>query len=42
MHYTNAGAAKMAEIIAAQLTPFLAHKFPSFYKGGLTPRAAAP
>jgi lysophospholipase L1-like esterase len=42
MHYTNAGAARMADIIAAQLTPFLAQKFPSFYKGGLTPRAAAP
>jgi lysophospholipase L1-like esterase len=42
MHYTNAGAARMAEIIAAPLTPFLAQKFPSFYKGGLTPRAAAP
>jgi lysophospholipase L1-like esterase len=42
MHYTNAGAARMAEIIAAPLTPFLAQKFPSFYKGGLTPRAAVP
>jgi hypothetical protein len=42
MHYTNAGAAKMAEIIAAQLTPFLAQKFPSYYKGNLPPRAAAP
>jgi lysophospholipase L1-like esterase len=42
MHYTNAGAAKMAEIITAQLTPFLAQKFPSYYKGNLTPRAAAP
>jgi lysophospholipase L1-like esterase len=42
MHYTNAGATKMAEIIEAQLTPFLAQKFPSYYKGGLRPRAAAP
>jgi len=42
MHFTNAGAEKMAKIIAARLTPFLAEKFPAFYKGGLTPQAAAP
>jgi lysophospholipase L1-like esterase len=42
MHYTNAGAARMGDIIAAQLTPFLAQKFPSYYKGNLTPRAAVP
>ena len=37
MHYTNAGAERVADIVAAQLTPFLAAKFPSFYKGSPTP-----
>ncbi|MFZ5448881.1 MAG: SGNH/GDSL hydrolase family protein [Thermodesulfobacteriota bacterium] len=33
MHYTNAGAEKMADIIATLLTPYLAEKFPQYYKG---------
>ena len=33
MHYTNAGAAQVADIIATQLTPFLARKFPAYYQG---------
>jgi lysophospholipase L1-like esterase len=37
MHYTNAGAAKMAEIIAARLTPVLARKFPGYYQGSAPP-----
>jgi lysophospholipase L1-like esterase len=40
MHYTNTGAAKLAEIIDAHLTPFLAAKFPQYYKGLTTPQAA--
>ena len=36
MHYTNAGAAQVAEIIAAQLTPFLARKFPAYYQGAVS------
>jgi lysophospholipase L1-like esterase len=42
MHYTNAGADKVADLIAAQLTPFLAQKFPQYYQGSTIPRAAAP
>jgi len=42
MHYTNAGAARMADIVAAQLTPFLAQKFPGYYRGSSAPQAAAP
>ena len=38
MHYTNAGAALVADIVAAHLTPFLAKKFPAYYQG----RIAAP
>jgi len=37
MHYTNAGAARMADIIAAHLTPFLAQKFPAYYRGRAAP-----
>ncbi len=33
MHYTNAGAARLADIIAAHLTPVLAQKFPAYYQG---------
>ena len=33
MHYTNAGAARMADIIATHLTPVLAQKFPAYYQG---------
>jgi lysophospholipase L1-like esterase len=33
MHFTNAGAEEMADLIAVQLTPFLAQKFPHYYKG---------
>ncbi len=29
IHYTNAGAEKVADLVAAHLTPFLAQKFPS-------------
>ena len=39
MHYTNAGAAQVADLIAGQLTPFLAQKFPAYYQGS-TPHAA--
>ena len=42
MHYTNAGAARMADIIDAQLTPVLAQKFPEYYQGRATPPAAVP
>jgi lysophospholipase L1-like esterase len=42
LHYTNAGADKVADIIAAQLTPFLAQKFPGYYKGSTASRRAAP
>ena len=38
MHYTNAGAALVADIVAAQLTPFLARKFPAYYQGSALPR----
>jgi lysophospholipase L1-like esterase len=37
MHYTNAGAAKMADLVAARLTPFLAEKFPGYYRGQIAP-----
>jgi lysophospholipase L1-like esterase len=40
MHYTNAGAAKVADIIDAHLAPYLAQKFPAYYKGSATPPAA--
>ena len=42
MHYTNAGADKVADLIAAQLTPFLARKFPGYYKGSTAPRRHRP
>ena len=42
MHYTNAGAALVADIVAAQLTPFLAKKFPAYYQGSATPTPAIP
>jgi lysophospholipase L1-like esterase len=42
MHYTNAGADKVADLIAGQLTPFLARKFPGYYKGSTASRRAAP
>jgi lysophospholipase L1-like esterase len=42
MHYTNAGAARVADIIAAHLTPVLAQKFPQYYRGSADPQAAAP
>jgi lysophospholipase L1-like esterase len=42
MHYTNAGADKVAGLIAAQLTPFLARKFPQYYKGPSSSLSAAP
>jgi lysophospholipase L1-like esterase len=42
MHFTNAGAARVADIIATQLTPVLAQKFPSYYRGSQAPQGAAP
>ena len=42
MHYTNAGAARLADIIAAHLGPVLAQKFPAYYQGRATPTPAAP
>jgi lysophospholipase L1-like esterase len=42
MHYTNAGADKVADIIDAQLTPFLAQKFPLYYQGLTTSHSTAP
>ena len=42
MHYTNGGAALVADIVAAQLTPFLAKKFPAYYQGTNAPQAVAP
>jgi len=42
MHFTNAGAARVADLIDARLTPFLAEKFPDYYKGSTTPPAAVP
>jgi len=32
-HYSNAGAEKVAEIIDSQLAPYLAKKFPEYYRG---------
>jgi lysophospholipase L1-like esterase len=42
MHFTNAGAAKVADLIEAQLTPFLARKFPEYYRGSNAPPGVAP
>lgn len=42
MHYTNAGADKVADLSAAQLTPFLARKFPAYYRGAGSLPPAAP
>ena len=42
MHYTNAGAARMADIIATHLEPFLAQKFPGYYQGSPAPSAHSP
>ncbi|MDP2047257.1 MAG: SGNH/GDSL hydrolase family protein [Deltaproteobacteria bacterium] len=42
MHYTNAGAALVADIVAAHLTPFLAQKFPAYYQGRARPTPATP
>ena len=42
MHYTNAGAARMADIVSDQLTPFLAKKFPAYYQGSARPTPATP
>ena len=42
MYYTNAGAARLADIVAARLTPFLAQKFPEYYRGSATPTPATP
>jgi lysophospholipase L1-like esterase len=42
MHYTNAGADKLADLIAIQLTPFLAQNFQRYYKGSTASRVPAP
>jgi len=42
MHYTNAGAARVADLIATRLTPFLAQKFPAFYQGANAPQGVTP
>ena len=42
MHYTNAGAARMADIVSAQLTPFLAKKFPAYYQERARPTPPIP
>jgi lysophospholipase L1-like esterase len=42
MHYTKAGAARVADIVAAQLKPFLAKKFPSYYTGPIAAPIPAP
>jgi len=42
MHFTNAGAARVADLIDAQLTPFLARKFPAHYQGRPMPTPATP
>ena len=42
MHYTNAGAARLGDIVAAQLTPVLAKKFPAYDQGSATPTPATP
>ena len=39
MHYTNAGAAKLADLIDAGLTPVLAQRFPQYYRGAAAPRS---
>ncbi|MGB8993109.1 MAG: SGNH/GDSL hydrolase family protein [Desulfobaccales bacterium] len=41
-HYTNAGAAKVADIIDVGLTPVLAQKFPQYYRDSSAPQAVAP
>ncbi len=38
MHYTNAGAVKVADLIDAGLTPVLAQKFPQYYQGRAAPQ----
>jgi lysophospholipase L1-like esterase len=42
MHFTNAGAGRVADIIDARLTPFLARRFPAYYQGRPAPGAATP
>jgi lysophospholipase L1-like esterase len=42
MHYTNAGAAKVADIIATQLTTYLAKRFPEYYQGATASGAPLP
>jgi lysophospholipase L1-like esterase len=42
MHYTNAGAARMADIVAAHLEPLLAGKFPQYYQESTAPPIATP
>jgi lysophospholipase L1-like esterase len=42
MHFTNAGAEKVADLVATRLTPFLARRFPAYYRGVAPPPPAAP
>jgi lysophospholipase L1-like esterase len=42
MHFTNAGAARVADLIDAQLTPYLARRFPAYYKGPISSPATTP
>ncbi len=42
MHFTNAGAARVGDIIYTHLRPVLAQKFPAYYQGSTAPPAAAP
>jgi lysophospholipase L1-like esterase len=42
MHYTNVGAQKVAALIGAQLTPFLAKKFPQYYNGFTAAQSDGP
>ena len=42
MHYTNAGAARVGDIIYTHLRPVLAQKFPAYYQGSNAPQGVAP
>ena len=41
MHYTDAGAQKVAQLATIELLPYLEHEFPSFKKGGCQVNSAA-
>jgi lysophospholipase L1-like esterase len=42
VHFTDAGATKVAELVATRLLPYLAQSFPSFDKGACQTTAAKP